>query len=184
MKGFVLGLIIGLLVLPLGGALYVMTGHLPAAATDRPLPYERKIAHIALNARIRREAPDRDVSGLTTADLVAGAEIYVKDCAFCHGLPQQKPSPEGRGMFPRAPQLFAHGGVTDDPAGETYWKVKNGIRLTGMPSFGAALSDDEMWQVSAFLKRADKLPPEALAALNPAPPVAPVQSVTGAKKPK
>jgi len=184
MKGFVLGLIIGLLVLPLVAALYVMTGRLPAAATDRPLPYERKIAHIALNTRIHREAPDRDVSGLTSADLVAGAQIYKNDCAFCHGLPHEPASPEGRGMFPRAPQLFAHGGVTDDPAGETYWKVKNGIRLTGMPSFQAALSDDQMWQVSAFLKRADELPPEALAVLNPPPPVLPVPTAPGAKKPK
>jgi thiosulfate dehydrogenase len=141
MKYFVLGLLVGLLILPLLGAFYVMTGRLPVAATDHSLPYERKIAHRALNARIHREAPDRDVSGLSTADLVAGAEIYNKDCAFCHGLPQQPASPEGRGMFPHAPQLFIHGGVTDDPAGETYWKVDNGIRLSGMPSFHAALTD-------------------------------------------
>jgi thiosulfate dehydrogenase len=184
MKYFVLGLLVGLLILPLVGAFYVMTGRLPAAATDHSLPFEKKIAHLALNARIHREAPDRDVSGLSTADLVAGAEIYNKDCAFCHGLPQQPASPEGRAMFPRAPQLFIHGGVTDDPAGETYWKVDNGIRLSGMPSFHAALTGDQMWQVTALLNRADKLPPEALAALNPAPVILPVQKATGAAKPK
>ena len=87
-------------------------------------------------------------------------------------------------MFPHAPQLFTHGGVTDDPAGETYWKVDNGIRLSGMPSFRAALTDDQMWQVTALLNRADKLPPEALAALNPVPVIVPVQKATGAAKPK
>lgn len=185
MKAFVLGLIIGLLVLPVLAAFYVMTGRLPVAATDRPLPFERRIASRALNARIRREAPDRDISGLTTADLVAGAEIYTKDCAFCHGLPQQPPSPEGRGMFPHAPQLFTpRGMVTDDPAGVTYWKVDNGIRLSGMPSFHTALTDDQRWQVTALLNRADKLPPEALEALKPAPVIVPVQKSTGAAKPK
>jgi hypothetical protein len=38
-----------------------------------------------------------------------------------------------KGMYPQPPELFKGKGVTDDPAGETYWKVANGIRLTGMP---------------------------------------------------
>ena len=46
-------------------------------------------------------------------------------------------------------------GVSDDAAGETYWKVANGIRLTGMPAFNHVLSDTQMWQVSLLLKNAD-----------------------------
>jgi thiosulfate dehydrogenase len=64
-------------------------------------------------------------------------------------------------------------GVSDDPVGETYWKVENGIRLTGMPSFKTQLSDPEMWQVSLFLANASKpMPQAALDILNraPAPP--------------
>jgi thiosulfate dehydrogenase len=49
--------------------------------------------------------------------------------------------------------------MTDDPVGETYWKATNGIRLTGMPAYGASLSDDQRWQVSQLLANADKLPP-------------------------
>ena len=48
--------------------------------------------------------------------------------------------------------------VTDDPAGESYWKVANGIRMTGMPSFHESLSDTQVWQVSLLLANADKLP--------------------------
>jgi mono/diheme cytochrome c family protein len=51
--------------------------------------------------------------------------------------------------------------VTDDPAGETYWKVENGIRLSGMPGFKGALTDQQMWQVSILLANAHSLPPEA-----------------------
>jgi mono/diheme cytochrome c family protein len=47
--------------------------------------------------------------------------------------------------------------VTDDPVGETYWVVKNGIRFSAMPSFGSKLSDTEMWQVTLLLRNADKL---------------------------
>ncbi|HMC58879.1 MAG TPA: hypothetical protein VKJ01_06795, partial [Candidatus Solibacter sp.] len=56
-------------------------------------------------------------------------------------------------------------GVTDDPAGETYWKVANGIRLTGMPGFSGSLSTEQMWQVSLLLSNADKLPPTVRTAL-------------------
>ena len=51
--------------------------------------------------------------------------------------------------------------VTDDPPGESYWKVSNGIRMTGMPSFHESLSDTQMWQVSLLLANADKLPASA-----------------------
>jgi thiosulfate dehydrogenase len=58
-------------------------------------------------------------------------------------------------------------GVTDDPPGETYWKVANGIRLTGMPAFKDMLTDNQMWQVSLLLANADKpLPPTATNILN------------------
>jgi mono/diheme cytochrome c family protein len=56
-------------------------------------------------------------------------------------------------------------GVTDDPPGETYWKVANGIRLTGMPGFTTSLSNEQMWQVSLLLADANKLPAAARAAL-------------------
>jgi hypothetical protein len=79
-------------------------------------------------------------------------------------------SAASQGMFPHAPQLFtAKETVTDDPVGVTYWKVKNGIRLTGMPGFQKALSDQQMWQVAALMASADKLPPDVLRGLLPAP---------------
>lgn len=168
MKTFLAGLVIGLVILPVAVSLYLGSGRVPVAASDPPMPFEAYLAHGGLHARIAREAPQRDASAFTTSDLVSGAEIYQKNCAFCHGLPQQPPSAAGRGMFPHAPQLFtAAETVTDDPAGVTFWKIKNGIRLTGMPGFQGALMDEQMWQVSALLARADKLPPEALDALKP-----------------
>ena len=50
--------------------------------------------------------------------------------------------------------------------GETYWKVANGIRMTGMPAFQQSLSTDQMWQVSLLLANSDKLPKTVADALN------------------
>ncbi len=169
---FLLGLIVGVLLVPAVLYVYLSSGAAPAAATDSPMPFEKFLARGSLRARIAREHPNKDVATFTTPDLLQGAETYQKNCAFCHGLPGQPPSAAAKGMFPDAPQLFTQEGtVTDDPVGVTFWKVKNGIRLTGMPSFGSALTEDQMWQVSALVTRADKLAPEVLAELKPLPDV-------------
>jgi len=167
---FLIGLILGVLIVPVCLFFYIRSGAAPTAASDAPMPFEKFLARGGLHARINKEAPQRDVANFTTGDLAAGAEVYQRNCAFCHGLPQQPASAASKGMFPRAPQLFtADDTVTDDPPGVTYWKVKNGIRLTGMPSFKDALTDQQIWQVSALMARADKLPPDVLAELKPAP---------------
>jgi mono/diheme cytochrome c family protein len=69
-------------------------------------------------------------------------------------------------MFPKPPQLFTPDEmVTDDPEGVTFWVVTHGIRLSGMPGFGATLSETERWQVTLLVAHADKLPPAVQAAL-------------------
>jgi hypothetical protein len=167
---FLLGLIVGILIVPAVLYVYLQSGSAPAAATDAPLPFEKILARGSLHARIEREHPTKDVAQFTSPELIQGADVYQKNCAFCHGLPQQPPSAASKGMYPSAPQLFTQDGtVTDDPVGETYWKVKNGIRLTGMPSFGSSLTEDQMWNVSALVARADKLAPEVLTELKPLP---------------
>jgi thiosulfate dehydrogenase len=163
-------MVVGVALVPLAVVAYLSSGRAPVAASDPPMAFETFIAGTALSERIHKEAPTRDVSGMPAADLVAGAQTYQKDCAMCHGLPNQSPPAIASTMFPPAPELFSQKGmVTDDPAGETYWKVKNGIRLTGMPSFKNVLSEDQIWQVTALVARADKLPAEAQDALKPAP---------------
>ena len=162
MKKFIFGIILGILVVFGGAFCYFDFGFAPVATADKPMPMEKYLANKALRARMFKEAPQRDVTGFTTPQLVAGANVYQKDCAFCHGLPDQAASAAAQGMFPDPPQLFTEDGmVTNDRPGLTYWKVKNGIRLTGMPGFHASLSDEQMWDVTAMLKRADNLPPEA-----------------------
>ena len=89
-------------------------------------------------------------------------------------------------MYPKAPSLWEKHkdavGVSDDPPGETFWKVSNGIRLTGMPAFKDILSETQIWQVSLLLANADKaLPPEVLAIVRGEQPPAAPQNATGQK---
>jgi mono/diheme cytochrome c family protein len=177
------GILLGIMLLPLVAGLWIWRGHVPVAVADPPLPGEREIAGSLLDSRINREMVKTSPIGVDETNLVAGARIYSQNCAACHGL-YGKPSIFGAHMSPDAPPLWEqhnHGtetviGVTDDPVGETYWKVANGIRMTGMPAFKDVLTETEMWQVTLLLSNADKpLPPTAVELLRgvPAPPVAP-----------
>lgn len=150
--------LIGLLVLPVAGWLYFRFGYAPVATASSPVPFERRLAHMALNARIQKEMPKSVPIEASDVNYMAGAHLYREHCAMCHGLPGQPDSPTSQGMYPKPPQLFKGHGVTDDPPGETYWKVANGIRLTGMPAYTNSLSQTEMWQISLMLANADKLP--------------------------
>lgn len=166
MRTFFIGLVLGVLIFPLIVILYLVMGFAPAAATAPAMPFERFIAGTALEKRISREAPHRDLSTFSTQDLVSGAGIYKKNCAVCHGTYGQPAPSMAKAMYPEAPQLLTpEGMVTDDPVGVTYWKVSNGIRLSGMPSFGDILAEPQRWQVSAFLAGANKLPAGAKDAL-------------------
>jgi len=168
-KKFLFGLILGLLVPAVVGYCYFRFGYAPVATASAPMPFEKTAARMALKARIEKEAPNKDAPiPANELNLVQGANIYVVNCAFCHGLPGQKATMAAKGMFPLPPQLFnKEEMVTDDPVGETYWKVANGIRMTGMPGFGEMLTKDQVWQVSVLLKNADKLPPALQSALAP-----------------
>jgi mono/diheme cytochrome c family protein len=171
-----LGILLGIALVPIALLAWLKFGNVPVAVADPLLPQERLLTGIPLHARIDREMvktppiqPDED-------NLVAGAAVYSDRCAVCHGF-HGKPAAIGAHMFPDAPPLWeshhhnASIGVSDDPPGETYWKVANGIRLTGMPAFKGLLTDNEMWQVSLLLANAGKpLPPAALVMLHGAPP--------------
>lgn len=161
----IVAFVLGLIILPLIGWCYFRFGYAPVATASSPIPFEKQLAHMALNARIRKEAPKTSPFQPTEENYMAGVHTYRENCAICHGLPGQTQSPTSKGMYPRPPLLFKGHGVTDDPAGETYWKVANGIRLTGMPAFGDALSQTEMWQVSLLLANADKLSAQVRTAL-------------------
>jgi mono/diheme cytochrome c family protein len=165
MKTF-LAFLLGLIAVPLAVFLYFKVGSPPVAVADKPLSFEKQIVKVPLHARINAEMPKSAPISATPEVLNAGAQLYEDKCEFCHGT-ADSPSSAGGNMYPAAPQLWKKHksgvvGVSDDPVGETWWKVKNGIRLTGMPSYGKILTDTQIWQVSLLLSMADKpLPAEA-----------------------
>ncbi len=166
---FIVGIIVGVAGVFAAGYFYFSMGMAPVATSGPGLPFEEKLVHMALHARLKKEMPKSVPIAADEAAFLAGAQVYKENCAVCHGLPGQPESAIAKGMSPEPPVLFEGDGVTDDPPGETYWKVSGGIRMTGMPGFDKSLSTTQMWQVSLLLANADKLSKAVKDRLNPPP---------------
>ncbi|MHB8256359.1 MAG: c-type cytochrome [Acidiferrobacterales bacterium] len=163
MKHFLAGVLTTLVVLLIGGYLVLQSGSIPANADGTPSRLELWMARTSLRATLRQQAPKgADPVPLTTANLITGIHIFGEHCTICHGTARGTASatPVAKGEYPRPPQL-ASDGVEDDPPGYSFWKIKHGIRLTGMPSFKSALTDQQIWTVALFLKHMNALPPAA-----------------------
>ena len=169
MRFLIIGLLIGLFILaPLAVYLYVRLGFLSLATTANPLPGEEFLANTALHESVGSAKDKPDPLPVTDENLLGGVKEYREHCAVCHGLPGQAKTRIAAGMFPKPPQLFSGDGVTDDPEGATFWKITNGIRLSGMPGYYNN-PENERWQITMLLKHADKLPPAVTAALSQPP---------------
>lgn len=165
-KGFILGIVITIVVALGAGYAVLRTGLIPANADASPSRVESWAARTSLRATLSKEAPKGpNPIPLTDANLTQGITLYGARCVVCHGGPggNASASPIAKGENPRPPQLASHG-VEDDPQGVTFWVITHGVRWTGMPSWKAALNDQQIWTLTLFLKNMDKLPPAAQAA--------------------
>jgi len=89
---------------------------------------------------------------------------YREHCVGCHGGPGLPPSDLARGLNPRAPDLAGAAGRWS-PA-QLFWIVKNGIEMTGMPAWGPSHTDQELWQIVAFLRDLPTLSAEQYQAMD------------------
>ncbi len=172
---FLLGFLFAVFCLAAVGWAWLKFGNPPVAVSDPAFPFEAQIVHLPLGARIDKEKKEPPFG--TSEDVFeSGARIYRTDCAECHGTPGHD-RPYAKYMYPSPTQLWKkHGrrgvvGVSDDEPGETYWKIANGIRLTGMPAYQHLLTDTQMWQVALLLKNADQPLPDPVQQILNAPPL-------------
>jgi mono/diheme cytochrome c family protein len=158
MKKFLWGVFITLLVLVVGGLSYGLLGYMQTRADVPPPRWEAMIASRALDASMEHRGP-RVTNPVPPTDenLIEGMKIYTMNCALCHGRLDNQRSPLEHHFYPPAPQLILE--PPDDPEWHTYYVIRTGVRYTGMPAWDKVLTTDQMWKVTAFLSRLEKLPP-------------------------
>lgn len=169
MRGFWLGVLATVLVSAIGGLSFLGLGLMPVGADAQPGALETWLSGFAREAAIERAAPTRESPVAPTPEnLAASALLYRDNCSGCHGTPDAKDNVFAASLYPPAPQFL---GATarkhlHDSDGAVFVILRDGIRLTAMPTFAHMLKQEELWQLVTFLKHLDELPPAATSALS------------------
>jgi mono/diheme cytochrome c family protein len=118
-------------------------------------------------AMVRDRSTESRSAGIQVPDLddprlvAAGAQHYAEMCAECHRAPGAAESDIRQGLYPQPPDLTRE---ATDP-GETFWIVKHGIKMSGMPAWGKTHDDQKIWAIVAFLQKLPGLDNAAYVAL-------------------
>ena len=142
-------------------AFFVFRGGFDVAATHDDPPWLANMLIRVRTASIARRATARPPISLDDAAIIRdGARAFAgAGCASCHGGPGVDWAKFAEGLNPGPPDLGDIAKVL--PATEIFWVIKNGIRMTGMPSFEkAGLADDQISRIAAFVKHIPDVKPE------------------------
>jgi mono/diheme cytochrome c family protein len=148
--------LIGLLAILAGlaAAVFFLGGFYSVGGTTEEPAFVKWLLVQTRQASIARHASDQPPSSLDDAALVrAGASAYSeRGCVNCHGAPGVEWQKWSEGLRPYPPDLKEI--VPNRQPRELFWVIKNGINMTGMPSFGLAeVSDQDIWSIVAFVRK-------------------------------
>ena len=159
MRAFITGVLLTIVAILGGIYLLLNQGKFPVGADNPPSRLERSLANMAVDQYVERNAPKQsNPMAANVENLTAGARAYEQNCSFCHGGAARRISPMRTKFNPPVPQIINH--IPGDPDANLFWVTKHGIRMSGMPTWDGILSDNQIWQIIAFVKNSGKLPPE------------------------
>ncbi len=147
----ILAAVVILLVIVIAAAYGVL--HVNIGALPEPGKVETGFATRAKDWYISRAArhsvpmpPQSNTTMVSTGEILFGM-----GCANCHGQDGRKPTPIGQSMYPRVLDLRSPA-VQSMSDRELFWVIKNGIRLSGMPGFGRIQSDEQIWDLTYYVR--------------------------------
>src|SRR6516165_4433165 len=126
LKGIALGIVLGLVLVAAGLYFYFSTGQAPVTTKSPEMPFEHKLAHMALDAYLNKMPHTKPQVPEDEHSFLEGARVYRENCAVCHGLPGETEKQNPRGHFPRAAETFSRSGRHRRRRVENFRKVRGG----------------------------------------------------------
>lgn len=149
----------------LAGGLFVYSGAYNVSATEQHTAPVYYLIELTLRRSVKQRTDHVEVPDLDREErILNGFQHFRLHCAQCHGAPGIAPEPFARGLTPAPASLVA--AAQEWPAADVYWIIQQGIKMTGMPAWQYRLSDEEIWNVVAFMKVLPTLSPVDYAALS------------------
>lgn len=162
MKNIISGIAIALILFVGGGLLFIYSGTYNVAAVDDSGKWIDGFLHTTMTRSVERHAASvQRPAGLSLDDaelIRVGFDHYSEMCVTCHGAPGVNAGEIREGLHPQPPLLAEQG--QDRSPEELFWIIKNGIRMTGMPAWGATHPDDTIWAMVAFVNQLPQMTPD------------------------
>lgn len=136
--------------LAIGGIIFVVSGVYDIGADTPHWPLTRDVLQLTRERSIAARAASLNVPDLSDEQMILkGAGQYAAMCANCHPAPGRPKAELGQGLYPRPPDLSQ---AALDPR-VTFWVVKHGLKMTGMPAWGPDHDDQALWNIVAFVQK-------------------------------
>ncbi len=138
-------------------AITISSGVYNFAATEKHWPITEKLIEWIRISSINAHAKDIEVPPLDSGDMIRiGATHYHAMCTGCHLAPGMEPTELSIGLYPQAPVFSQRETISNqaemlDLARGYFWVIKNGIKMTAMPSWGLSHDDATIWAMVAFI---------------------------------
>lgn len=148
MKTFISVFVIALIIVAVA-LLYIYSGFYDISASKSETGLTKWVLETTKDNSIAHHAKDIQVPPNLFDSVMVwnGFKHYEKGCG-CHGTASREAS---KTFNPPPPHLPAF--KIDLKPNELFWVIKNGIKMSAMPTFESRMSDDEIWETVAFVNK-------------------------------
>lgn len=155
MRNIILGAIAAVVIAVLAMTVFVYSGVYDIAADESHAGLTEELLEVVRERSIIARVTEIQVPDLDSAELIGnGAAHYKAMCTGCHLAPGMADTELRQGLYPTPPNLSRS--ASFNPA-RAFWIIKHGVKLTGMPAWGATHDDESVWGLVAFVKRLPEL---------------------------
>ena len=138
-----------------GFFIFIYSGVYNIAASEPHFGPIRWVLETTMANSVRAHADEIETPPLTKQDKDKGFKHFDGLCVTCHGAPGVSASEIGIGLRPQPPELSQH--VGEWRAAELFWITQHGFKYTGMPAFGKTHTEEDLWNIVAFLEELPKI---------------------------
>jgi len=156
---FLAGFVCALALLAIAGAAYIYSGQYDVAASTPHGSLEKWVLSTAMTHSVVSRADNIGEPPTFTDEMVRDGFAHYDDmCATCHVGPGIEQSEISKGLNPPAPNIAE--AVKAWTPRQLFWIIKNGVKMTAMPSFGATHNDQQVWNIVAFVEKLPGMSPQ------------------------
>ena len=163
-RWMIAGATLAVLAVVIAGAGIVYGGVFNVAADDPHWSVMTRLLETVRTRSVAAHAAGVKAPALAEPKLVQiGAAHYDAMCTSCHLAPGIDDTELRAGLYPTPPNLGRQ--TAHRTPAETFWIIKHGLKMTGMPAWGRTHDDASIWGMVAFLEQLPRLDAAAYRAL-------------------